>query len=88
MAEPAVGRPFGKFDFADQLGFYPGGAAPFFASIRDWVDQHRFGFVTGDRLLRHLQAGTDADLAPIYAAYLAEPEGFRLRGALVGAFPE
>ena len=26
--------------------------------------------------------------APIYAAYLAEPEGFRLRGALVGAFPE
>ena len=60
----------------------------FFASIRDWVDRYRFGFVTGDRLLRHLQAGTDADLAPIYAAYLAEPHGFRLRGALVGAFPE
>ena len=28
----------------------------FFSAMRSWVDRYRHGFVTGDRLLRHLQA--------------------------------
>jgi hypothetical protein len=60
----------------------------FFAAMREWVDRYRHGFVTGDRLLRHLQQRTDADLAPIYAAYLADPVVPVLRGATAGAFAE
>ena len=59
----------------------------FFAAMRDWVDKYRHGFVTGDRLLRHLQRRTDADLAPIYAAYLQDPVAI-LRGRPAGAFPD
>ena len=44
----------------------------FFAAMRAWVDEHRHGFVTGRDFLRHLQASTDADLEPIYRAYLAD----------------
>ena len=58
----------------------------FFSAMRYWVDRYRHGFVTGDRLLRHLQSRTDADLAPIYAAYLADPLVPRLRGAPAGVF--
>jgi hypothetical protein len=57
----------------------------FFATIRDWVSRNRGGFVTGERLLRHLQDRTDADLRPIYAAYLSRPVVLRLRGAPAGA---
>ena len=60
----------------------------FFAAIRDWVSRYRGGFVTGERLLRHLQGWTDADLRPIYAAYLAQPVALRLRGAPAGAFAD
>ena len=60
----------------------------FFAAIRDWVSRNRGGFVTGERLLRHLQGWTDADLRPIYSAYLAQPVALRLRGAPAGAFPD
>ena len=45
----------------------------FFSAMRSWVDRYRHGFVTGDRLLRHLQSRTDANLAPVYAAYLEDP---------------
>jgi hypothetical protein len=44
----------------------------FFAAMREWVADNRFGFVTGRRLLRHLTASTDADLEPIYRQYLAD----------------
>ncbi len=44
----------------------------FFGAMRAWVEEHRHGFTTGRGLLRHLQASTDADLEPIYRAYLAD----------------
>jgi hypothetical protein len=43
----------------------------FFAAVRDWVELNRFGMTSGDRLLGHLSASTDADLVPIFDAYLA-----------------
>jgi hypothetical protein len=46
----------------------------FFGAMRDWVAQRRFGIATGARLLGHLQARTDADLGPIFDAYLADHE--------------
>jgi hypothetical protein len=64
------------------------GEDAFFGAIRDWVSRYRGGFVTGERLLRHLQSWTDADLRPVYAVYLAEPVALRLRGAPAGAFAE
>jgi Peptidase family M1 domain len=57
----------------------------FFGAMRTWVDRYRHGFVTGDRLLRHFQQWTDADLAPIYAAYMADPVAV-LRGKPAGVF--
>ncbi len=59
----------------------------FFSAMRTWVDRYRHGFVTGDRLLRHLQGRTDADLAPIFAAYLEDPVALQLRGAPARVFP-
>ena len=60
----------------------------FFDAMRRWVDEHRYGFVTGRQLLRHLQASTGADLEPIYRAYLTDldatlrkpPAGLRKAG--------
>ena len=46
----------------------------FFAAIREWVAINRFGMTTGSRLLGHLAASTDADLEPIFDAYLADYE--------------
>ena len=45
----------------------------FFGAMRTWVDQNRYGFVTGDRFLGHLAAATEVDLGPILAGYLADP---------------
>jgi hypothetical protein len=45
----------------------------FFGALRDWIERHRYGFVNGSSLLRHLQSRTDADLRPLIRAYLAEP---------------
>lgn len=42
----------------------------FFGAMREWVAEHRGGFVTGRELLLHLLRRTDADLLPIYARYL------------------
>ena len=60
----------------------------FFAAMRDWVDRNRHGFVTGERLLRHLQSRTDADLSPVYAVYLENRVALRLRGVPAGMFPQ
>ena len=49
------------------------GDRPFFEAMRDWVDTNRHGFVRGRGLLRHLLRSTDADLEPIYRAYLDGP---------------
>jgi hypothetical protein len=50
------------------------GDEAFFGAMRAWVSRNRHGFVSADRLLGHLSAWTDADLAPIYDAYLADYE--------------
>ena len=48
MAQAAVGRPFGEFDFADEFGLYPGYAAAFAAGrrilVRRLVDLAFFEF--------------------------------------------
>lgn len=61
------------------------GDGPFFAAMRDFVSRNRYGLVTTRGLLDHLQAWsqTDADLLPIYQAYLSRydrPYGKRLAG--------
>ena len=48
----------------------------FFRAMRRWVAQNRHGFTTGSRLLGHLTVSTDADLVPIFDAYL---EGYEIR---------
>ena len=45
----------------------------FFVAMRSWVDRRRFGVATGPGLLRHFLQRTDADLRPIFDAYLADP---------------
>jgi hypothetical protein len=47
----------------------------FFAAMRDFVDAHRFGLVTGRDLLEQLSRDTDANLRPTYRAYLGGPFG-------------
>jgi hypothetical protein len=44
----------------------------FFGAMRSWVADQQHDFVTARELLRHWQASTDADLEPIYRAYLAD----------------
>ena len=46
----------------------------FFGAMRDWVDRRQFGVATGSRLLRHFLSQTDANLRPIFDAYLADPD--------------
>ncbi|MGQ0607347.1 MAG: M1 family aminopeptidase [Chloroflexota bacterium] len=46
----------------------------FFGAMRRWVAQHRHDFTTGARLLGHLAASTDANLEPIFDAYLVDYE--------------
>ncbi|HEX7196162.1 MAG TPA: M1 family aminopeptidase [Candidatus Limnocylindria bacterium] len=48
------------------------GDRAFFDAMRRWIAANRFGFTTADRLLGHLAASTDANLAPIFDAYLVE----------------
>jgi len=48
------------------------GDEAFFAAMREWVSANQHGFTTARGLLRHLQASTDADLEPIFRAYLAD----------------
>ena len=48
------------------------GDEAFFTAVREWVSANQHGFTTARGLLRHLQASTDADLEPIYRAYLAD----------------
>ncbi|HYI65492.1 MAG TPA: M1 family aminopeptidase [Candidatus Limnocylindrales bacterium] len=44
----------------------------FFAAMREWVAANRHGMTTARGLLVHLEASTDADLEPIYRAYLTD----------------
>ncbi len=53
------------------------GDEAFFDAMRSWVTRNRYGFVTADRLLAHLQAATDANLRPIFAGYLTDPVPWR-----------
>lgn len=46
------------------------GEAEFFAALRDFIGEHRYGVVTTRQLLDHLEAWNAADLLPIYRAYL------------------
>jgi hypothetical protein len=50
------------------------GDEAFFDAMRSWIEAQRHGFVGGRELLWHLQRSTDADLGPIYARYLADPD--------------
>ena len=59
------------------------GDEAFFAAMREWVSANQHGFTTARGLLRHLQASTDADLEPIYRAYLADLDA-TLRKPLAG----
>ena len=43
----------------------------FFDAMRGWVERNRHGFTTASRLLGHLASRTDADLTPVFDAYLA-----------------
>ena len=43
----------------------------FFAAMREFVDRHRHSVVSTRRLLEHLRSRTDADLLPIFRAYLS-----------------
>jgi hypothetical protein len=96
-AGPTTGGDWTSCDGYFQAVFYRGteflnairstmGEDAFFGAIRDWVSRYRGGFVTGERLLRHLQSWTDVDLRPIYELYLTQPVALRLRGAPAGAF--
>jgi hypothetical protein len=50
------------------------GDEAFFRAMRRWVTQNRHGFTTGSRLLGHLSGSTDANLEPIFEAYLGDYE--------------
>lgn len=46
------------------------GDAEFFAALRTYLDDHRYGMTTTRDLLDHLEAWNAADLLPLYRAYL------------------
>jgi hypothetical protein len=57
----------------------PVGDAEFFAALRAYLDDHRFGMTTTRELLDHIEAWNGADLLPIYRAYLSEYDTTRNR---------
>ena len=61
----------------------------FFGALRSWVAANRHGFVSGGELLRLLDRHTDADLQPIFDAYLQESNAAVRRWlATAGARPQ
>ncbi|HET6380158.1 MAG TPA: hypothetical protein VFH63_03870 [candidate division Zixibacteria bacterium] len=46
------------------------GDEAFFGAMRDFIAEHRYGVVTSDQLLLHLERRSAADLEPLYRAYL------------------
>jgi hypothetical protein len=84
-ANPTTGGDWSSCDGYFHTVFYRGteflnavreamGDEAFFDAMRVWVVRNRFGFTTADRLLGHFVASTDANLAPIFDAYLAGQE--------------
>ena len=82
-AGPTSGGDWSSCDGYFETVFYKGteflnglraamGDEAFFTAMRDWVAANQHGMTTARRLLRHLDASTDADLEPIYRAYLAD----------------
>ena len=59
------------------------GDEAFFGAMREWIETHRHGFVTGQALLRHLLRRSDADLLPLYRRYLADPDPRPFRAVVV-----
>jgi hypothetical protein len=53
------------------------GDETFFSAMRSWVTRNRHGYVTGSRLLAHLEAASGQSLRPIFEAYLADPVASR-----------
>jgi hypothetical protein len=53
------------------------GEEAFHSAMRDFIDEHRYGVINSDRLLRHLQRRSAADLEPLYRSYLAGWEPMR-----------
>jgi hypothetical protein len=91
-AGPTVGGDWTSCDGYFHAVFYRGtefltavrsamGDDAFFGALREWVARYRFGFVHGGRLLGHLQDRTDADLGPIFDAYLANTEPIVFRAS-------
>ncbi len=82
-AGPTTGGDWTSCDGYFETVFYKGtefltavraamGDEAFFGAMRAWVSENQHGFTTARGLLRHWQASTDADLEPIYRAYLAD----------------
>ena len=82
-AGPTTGGDWGSCDGYFHTVFYRGteflnavraatGDDAFFAAMREWVAANRHGMTTARGLLLHLEASTDADLEPIYRAYLTD----------------
>ena len=82
-AGPTTGGDWGSCDGYFHTVFYRGteflnairgamGDEAFFAAMRDWVAANRHGMTTARGLLLHLDGSTDADLRPIFRAYLAD----------------
>jgi hypothetical protein len=82
-AGPTTGGDWSSCDGYFEAVFYKGtefitavraamGDDTFFDAMRSWVADHQHGFVTGRDLLLHWQSSTDADLEPIYRAYLTD----------------
>ena len=81
-AEPISGGDWTSCDGYFHAVFYRGteflnavrdamGTDTFFAAMRAFVERNRHGLTTTRRLLDHLQRATDADLMPLFRAYLS-----------------
>ena len=58
----------------------------FFDAMRTWVARHRYGFTSGNQLLRHLDASTAVDLRPVVRGYLQDAV-LRRPGRPAGVWP-
>jgi hypothetical protein len=93
-AEPTSGGDWTSCDGYFHTVFYKGtefitairgavGDEAFFAALRAYIDDNRYGIATTESLLDHLSRSTAADLRPIYGEYIASYEP-QLSGPLLG----